>query len=1293
MSRRPVSRHGLARGLILLALLLLGGLAAPRLPLVYEPRSLFPELGVELTLPAGSLLAGSRERFLGELETVIARSGEVAATSGAVGETSLRLRVRYRPGVSIAKKTSLLEALLQDLRRQLPAGARLAVAAAQERRGGSSFVVEVARADGLLLEAVRRLPGVASASFTGSRSPELRVDFDAALPPHRQPSVSEIAAGLRPRRLGRAGELEVERAALPLEALQLGRGRLGQFGHLTTAAGESFLDARVDGQPALLLVVGREPDASPRELGRDLRRLLTDAGLGGGRFWRDEARPLELLQGRLVGGLVAASLLLAGLHLLLVSARAAAWQLVALPLGLAAALPPLYLAGASLDVLTLPALLLALLLAPLPATLSRAGAGAAAWAELLFAGLAAAALPVALELLGRLGIFLGGAAKVFLIALVAAAAAQFLLPASGAPRPRMAAAARSLQAWARRRGGSLLLATAVAGYLAWIGFGAALWPRTGALNQDLGDLAVQLQLPRQSSWATTAAEVAQVERRLGLRPEIASKLVIFGRGQATFYLELAEAAQPRYQLELLAGELEQELRGLGLVVEARPLGNADNAPPLRFDEDEELRPATDPATRTYRVLLRGRDFATVVAATEQLRSRLRGLTDSWGIELVPDWQAPEAALVLQPLPGTTQSQIASARAALTGPIADPNAIPLPALPGQTLPLLLRRVGNGQSSDGDEPPLAVALAALRSRDGDLRRYFELTETFTPPELHWQSGLFVVPLDFEFRSRAASWTLARSELHAVLQRLPLPVDTDLALPALGGEGIEKRLRLLLSLALLPLLLLALLAMRLDSLFLALAALLPAAGAVAACAPLLYFHAGGLDEASLLALAATLAGLLPLAAFTAGACREPRLVAVQETGAGWATRGHRRLSRSLPLVAPGLLAAALTLLFLGADLSSERQVWVKPQRVAGLALLAAAALALFVSPALQVAAEGALRSLRPEARARRRELADPAAWREPGDNLLEVRSLSKKYGNGFRALRRVDLRLGQGITALLGPNGAGKTTLLRTLCGTLSPTRGQVYFRGLPVLPENLRAYRRRVGYLPQSFNAWDGLSAARFLDYWADLLELPTGTARQQEIAAALTSVGLEAMAAHAVRELSGGQRRRLGIARALLGRPPILIVDEPTTGLDVEARQQLRQSLAALAHDRIVIFSTHIASDIASVASRVLILDGGRLRFDGAPAELIATASGRVFEKILAEDELRPFSRRYHITTRIRESGGIRVRAVTHPGQECEGEPAVPNLEEAYLAHLGGAVKLRDERSWASLLDLEAWRSH
>jgi ABC-2 type transport system ATP-binding protein len=158
----------------------------------------------------------------------------------------------------------------------------------------------------------------------------------------------------------------------------------------------------------------------------------------------------------------------------------------------------------------------------------------------------------------------------------------------------------------------------------------------------------------------------------------------------------------------------------------------------------------------------------------------------------------------------------------------------------------------------------------------------------------------------------------------------------------------------------------------------------------------------------------------------------------------------------------------------------------------------------------------------------------------------------------------------------------------------------------------------------------------------------------------------------VRDFSGGMRQRVGIARALLGSPPILVVDEPTTGLDVESRTRFRQILLEQAAERIVLFSTHIASDIEAAASRILLLYRGQLRFDGTPEELAERAQGRVFHAVVSDAELMEFSHRYRITTRVRTLEGIRVRALARPGEALAGVPVEPNLEEAYLAEIDRA---------------------
>ena len=368
----------------------------------------------------------------------------------------------------------------------------------------------------------------------------------------------------------------------------------------------------------------------------------------------------------------------------------------------------------------------------------------------------------------------------------------------------------------------------------------------------------------------------------------------------------------------------------------------------------------------------------------------------------------------------------------------------------------------------------------------------------------------------------------------------------------------------------------------------------------------------------------------------------------------------------------------------LDAERFPWVPAFVLAAVAGPVAILTSVFFLPVLLRSVD--LIRLRDKAADERRK--SPPAWHDTAAPVsLSTQNLCKVYSNGRQALRSVEFHLEPGIIGLLGPNGAGKTTLLRTLCGLLEPSRGQVLFRGEPVTPENRALYRRLVGFLPQSFNAHEGMTVKAFLDFWGLEIGLRDTGVRRREIDRVLEQVGLEGSGDKKVRSLSGGMRRRIGIARALLGSPPILIVDEPTTGLDVESRNRLRESLLSVASERIILFSTHIASDVAAAASRILLMNEGRLLFDGSAGELIEQARGRIFETLVADDQLRAFSKQYRVTTRVRTLEGVRVRAVAGVGQAPAGERVLPNLEEAYLAKLDLAPKDVESRRTGSLLDL------
>jgi ABC-2 type transport system ATP-binding protein len=228
------------------------------------------------------------------------------------------------------------------------------------------------------------------------------------------------------------------------------------------------------------------------------------------------------------------------------------------------------------------------------------------------------------------------------------------------------------------------------------------------------------------------------------------------------------------------------------------------------------------------------------------------------------------------------------------------------------------------------------------------------------------------------------------------------------------------------------------------------------------------------------------------------------------------------------------------------------------------------------------------------------------------VTVSGLSRWYG-ATRALEGVDLGFERGITGLLGPNGAGKTTLLSVLATVAEPDAGQVSAFGLdPRVKTERVEIRRRLGYLPQDLGYHRHFTVAAFLDYMAILKEITDRHRRADEVARVLAATGLEGLARKRIRTLSGGMRQRLGIAQALLGNPELLILDEPTAGLDPEQRLRFRELLSDLPSNPVIVLSTHQADDISAICPRVIVLLSGRVCFTGTPAELAATATGRVW---------------------------------------------------------------------------------
>ena len=281
------------------------------------------------------------------------------------------------------------------------------------------------------------------------------------------------------------------------------------------------------------------------------------------------------------------------------------------------------------------------------------------------------------------------------------------------------------------------------------------------------------------------------------------------------------------------------------------------------------------------------------------------------------------------------------------------------------------------------------------------------------------------------------------------------------------------------------------------------------------------------------------------------------------------------------------------------------------------------------------------------------------------IAAEGLRHVYRGGTVALDGVDLEIGTGLFGLLGPNGAGKSTLMRIMCTLLVPTAGRLTVGGHDVVRER-RAVRALVGYLPQEFGAWRLLRVEEVLDTLARLSGMTDRARRRTRVREALEQVGLLDVADRKVKKLSGGMVRRLGVAQALVHEPPVIVVDEPTVGLDPEERLRFRQLMASLGQDRTIVLSTHIVADLGSGCRNLALIDGGRIVFRGSPGDLLTRARGSVFQ--IEESRLRPGT---EVVSRVRDGEAVKVRAVCKAGQEPEGaEPvASPTLEEAYLSFM------------------------
>lgn len=289
------------------------------------------------------------------------------------------------------------------------------------------------------------------------------------------------------------------------------------------------------------------------------------------------------------------------------------------------------------------------------------------------------------------------------------------------------------------------------------------------------------------------------------------------------------------------------------------------------------------------------------------------------------------------------------------------------------------------------------------------------------------------------------------------------------------------------------------------------------------------------------------------------------------------------------------------------------------------------------------------------------------------VEVLQLTKVYDRGVRALDNVSLAADSGVLGLLGPNGSGKTTLMSIMATLLDPTNGTVMMDGLDVRKQKPEI-RRRIGYLPQEVGLYPNLTVYETLDYMALLYNMDDPKLRHERIDRAMARLNLTNLANRQVQTLSGGMRQRVALAQAVLPQPSVLIVDEPTAGLDPEERIRVRSFFAELARECLIVLSTHIVADIEAVASSLAVLRLGTLRYSGSPEDLLRSLEGRVWSVDLPANGSLSLPPEFLETGLYRMPGRIQVRGVSDKAPTMDAEPAAPNLEDAYVW-----LMARDER--------------
>jgi ABC-type multidrug transport system ATPase subunit len=291
-----------------------------------------------------------------------------------------------------------------------------------------------------------------------------------------------------------------------------------------------------------------------------------------------------------------------------------------------------------------------------------------------------------------------------------------------------------------------------------------------------------------------------------------------------------------------------------------------------------------------------------------------------------------------------------------------------------------------------------------------------------------------------------------------------------------------------------------------------------------------------------------------------------------------------------------------------------------------------------------------------------------------MLTVKNLVHVYANGTRALDDVSLTVPNGMFGLLGPNGAGKSTLMRSIATLQTPTSGSIDFDGIDVIAEPDKL-RRTLGYLPQDFGVYPRVSAYDMLDHMAVLKGIASARDRKETVETLLNQTNLWSVRKKALAGFSGGMRQRFGIAQALIGNPKLIIVDEPTAGLDPEERNRFLNLLAEIADNVVIILSTHIVEDVADLCPRMAVLAGGKIQLEGAPVQLMEQLNGRVWKKTIDKEALPDHREKYEVISTRLFAGKtvIHVLSDRRPGEGFEPVPG--GLEDVYFSTLSASRKV------------------